>query len=73
VKDIESYRLEHGVTDKRHALGHEPQGASRSAAREAAQRRLLETQRRLSLERQLAQSRDMGRSIELGGGFGISM
>jgi hypothetical protein len=71
VKEIESYRLEHGVKDKASALGHEPQGASRSAAREAAQRRLLETQRRLGLERQLAQSREMGRSIERG--FGISM
>jgi hypothetical protein len=71
VKEIESYRLEHGVEDRTSALGREPQGASRSAAREAAQRRLVETRRRLGLERQLAQSR--GRGIEHGGGFGISM
>jgi ATP-dependent exoDNAse (exonuclease V) alpha subunit len=73
VKEIESYRLEHGVKDRTHALGREPQGASRSAAREAAQRRLLETQRRLGLERQLAKSREISRGIERGGGFGISM
>jgi conjugative relaxase-like TrwC/TraI family protein len=73
VKEIESYRLEHGVKDRTSALGREPQGASRSASREAAQRRLLETQRRLSLERQLAKSREISRGIERGGGFGISM
>ena len=73
VVGIERYRQEHGVTDTQKALGREPRSNSQSAAREAAQRRVLEAQRRLGLERQLARSRKMRRGIERGGGFGIGM
>jgi len=70
VKEIESYRQEHGVTDKRHAFGREPQSVSQRALREAAQRRLRETQLRLGRERQLAQERKRVRSIERGFSIG---
>jgi conjugative relaxase-like TrwC/TraI family protein len=70
VKEIESYRQEHGVTDKRHAFGREPKSISQQAAREAAQRRLRETQLRLGRERQLIQKRRITRSIERGFSIG---
>jgi hypothetical protein len=70
VKTIEGYRQEHGVTDKRHALGREPQTISQRAAREAAQRRLRESQLRLGRERQLTQEKRLARSIERGFGIG---
>jgi conjugative relaxase-like TrwC/TraI family protein len=70
VKEIEGYRREHGVTDKRRAFGREPESISQRAAREAAQRRLRETQLRLGRERQLAQERKRVRSIERGFSIG---
>jgi conjugative relaxase-like TrwC/TraI family protein len=70
VKEIEHYRQEHGVTDKRRALGREPQSALQRAAREAAQRRLREAQLRLGRERQLAQTKKLRRSIERGFSLG---
>ncbi len=70
VKEIESYRQEHGVTDKRRAFGREPESISQRAAREAAQRRLREMQLRLGRERQLAQERKRARSIERGFSIG---
>jgi conjugative relaxase-like TrwC/TraI family protein len=69
VQGVEGYRLEHGVKDTRNAFGREPQDAVARAVREAAQRRLVETQRRLGLEHQL-QTRQKTRSIERG--LGIS-
>jgi conjugative relaxase-like TrwC/TraI family protein len=72
VKGIENYRQENGVTDTQRALGREPQSASQRAAREAAQRRLLEAQRRLGRELQLAKLKERVRNIERGS-FGISM
>ncbi|HEX4464898.1 MAG TPA: MobF family relaxase [Solirubrobacterales bacterium] len=65
VQGVERYRLEHGVKDKSNALGHEPDDALARMAREAAQRRLGEVQRRLNLEHQLTRSREL-RSIERG-------
>jgi conjugative relaxase-like TrwC/TraI family protein len=70
VQGIEGYRLEHGVKDTRSAFGREPQDAVARAAREAARRRLAETQRRLGLESQLTQRRQRTRSIERGFGIG---
>jgi conjugative relaxase-like TrwC/TraI family protein len=64
VKGIEGYRLEHGVKDTGSAFSREPQDTAARAAREAARRRLAETQRRLGLEQQ------QGRSIERGFGIG---
>ena len=58
VQGVERYRLEHGVKDKGNAFGREPQDALARATREAAQRRLAETQRRLGLEQQLAKTRE---------------
>jgi conjugative relaxase-like TrwC/TraI family protein len=70
VKEIEGYRQGHGVKDKRHALGREPQSASQRAAREAAQRRLREVQLRLGRDRQLTQERKLKRSIKRGFSIG---
>ena len=64
VRGVERYRLEHGVRDKGSAFGREPQDAVARATREAAQRRLAETQRRLGLEQQLTKTRERTRSIE---------
>ncbi|HEY0390805.1 MAG TPA: MobF family relaxase [Solirubrobacterales bacterium] len=69
VQGVEGYRLEHGVKDTRNAFGREPQDAVARAVREAAQRRLVETQRRLGLEHQL-QTRERTKSIERGLGIG---
>jgi hypothetical protein len=70
VKEIESYRQEHGVTDKRRVFGREPESISQRAVREAARRRLRETQLRLGRERQLAQERKRVRNIERGFSIG---
>jgi hypothetical protein len=69
VQSIEGYRLGHGVKDTRNALGREPQDAAARAAREAARRRLAETQRRLGLEH-LVKTRQRTRSIERGFSIG---
>jgi conjugative relaxase-like TrwC/TraI family protein len=66
VRGIESYRQEHGVTDKKRALGKEPKEIGRQAARERAQRRLREAQRGLGRGQQLGRSRDTGRSLGIG-------
>ncbi|HEX4464529.1 MAG TPA: MobF family relaxase [Solirubrobacterales bacterium] len=66
VQRVERYRLEHGVRDKGSTFGREPQDAAARAAREAAQRRLAETQRRLGLEQHLAKTKQRTRSIERG-------
>ncbi len=69
VQGIESYRLEHRVKDTRNAFGREPQDAVARAVREAARRRLVDTQRRLGLEQQL-RTGQRTRSIERGFGIG---
>ncbi len=71
VQGIERYRLEHGVRDTGSAFGREPQDALARATREAAQRRLAETQRRLGLEQQLTRSRELTRSIGRDLGIGL--
>jgi conjugative relaxase-like TrwC/TraI family protein len=55
VQGVERYRLEHGVRDMGSAFGREPQ---ETVTREAAQRSLAETQRRLGLEQQRTLSRE---------------
>jgi hypothetical protein len=65
VQGVERYRLENGVKDTRNAFGREPHDAVARAVREAARRRVAETQRRLGLE-QLAKSKQRARSIERG-------
>jgi len=67
VQGVERYRLEHGVRDMGSAFGREPQD---TVTREAAQRSLAETQRRLGLERQLTLSKERP-SIERGLGIGL--
>jgi Mrp family chromosome partitioning ATPase len=71
VQGVESYRLEHSIRDKGSAFGREPQDATARAAREAAQRRLAEIQRRLGLEQQLAMTRERTRSIGRDLGIGL--
>jgi len=71
VQGVERYRLEHGVRGKGNAFGHEPQDALARATREAAQRRLAETQRRLGLEQQLTRTRERTRSIGRNLGIGL--
>jgi conjugative relaxase-like TrwC/TraI family protein len=70
VQGVERYRLEHGVKDTGNAFGPEPQSAAERAAREAAQRRLAHSQRRLGLEQQLAR-RETTRTIEPDFGVGL--
>jgi len=69
VREVEGYRLEHGVTDRSSAFGPEPQDAPARMAREATQRRLGDIQRRLGLEQELVRTREMrsmGRDIGIG-------
>lgn len=63
VKKIESYRQEHGVTDKSRAFGTRPQERS---ARKAAERSLRRIQRELGLKRQLARVRRAERGFGRG-------
>jgi AAA domain/TrwC relaxase len=63
VKKIESYRQEHGVTDKSRAFGTRPQERS---APKAAERSLRRIQRELGLKRQLARARRAERGIGRG-------
>jgi conjugative relaxase-like TrwC/TraI family protein len=71
VKMIEGYREAHGVTDQQRALGQRPKDGMQRASREAAQRRLRDSQRRLDLQRQLAKSRERGMGIERSLGIGL--
>ena len=70
MREVESYRLEHGVKDTGHTFGRQPKDGAERAERRAAERRLAETQRRLGLERQLA-LREQTRSIERDFGIGL--
>ena len=70
VEGIESYRVEHGITDKGSVLGPEPPNASARALREIAQRRLAETQHRLELEHRTV-TREITRSIGRDMGIGL--
>jgi hypothetical protein len=63
VRKIESYRQEHGVTEKSRAFGTRPQERS---ARKAAERSLRRIQRELGLKRQLARARRAERGIGRG-------
>jgi hypothetical protein len=69
VHGIESYRLENGVKDTRNAFGREPQDAVARAVRDAARRRLAETQRRLGLEH-LVKTKQSTRSTKRGFSIG---
>lgn len=63
VSQIETFRHEHGVTDKSHAFG-DPKTPHERAAREQAQRRLRETQRQLGMRQ--ARERQVERGMEIG-------
>lgn len=63
VRKIESYRQEHGVTDKSRAFGTRPQERS---ARKAAERSLRRIQRELGLKGQLARARRVERGLGRG-------
>ena len=65
VRTIEGYRQKHGVGDRDTALGPQPADRSAQHEREAAQRSIQRTQRRLGLEqaRTIERTRSMG--IEL--------
>jgi hypothetical protein len=70
VEGVECYRLEHGVRDTSNAFGREPKGGAERAAREAAQRRLADSRRRLGLEQQLVH-REQTRTVERDFGIGL--
>jgi conjugative relaxase-like TrwC/TraI family protein len=71
VRAIESHRNEHGIKDKDNALGHWREGEQDRSARDHAQDRLREAQRRL--ERTQQQERSMQRSREMSHGFDIGI
>lgn len=68
VREIEGYRLEHGVTDTGRAFGSKPPDPADRLARREAQRSLADHQRTLQLERRL-EIREP--SIELDTGIGL--
>jgi hypothetical protein len=70
VQGVQVYRFEHGVRDMGRAFGPKPPNALARAAREAAQRRLAEIQRRLGLEQQLAKTKARTRNMERDLGIG---
>jgi hypothetical protein len=63
VSQIETFRHEHGVTDRSHAFG-DPKTPHERAAREQVQRRLRETQRALGMRQ--ARERQAERGMEIG-------
>jgi conjugative relaxase-like TrwC/TraI family protein len=71
VRDIESYRSEHGIKDKDNALGHWREGGQDRSAHDRAQDRVREAQRRLERQQQL--DRSMQRSQEMSHGFDIGI
>jgi hypothetical protein len=71
VRDIESYRSEHGIKDKDSALGHWREGGQDRSAHDRAQDRVREAQRRLERQQQL--DRSMQRSREMSHGFDIGI
>ncbi len=68
VREIEGYRLEHGVTDTGRAFGPKPPDPADRLARKEAQRSLADYQRTLQLERRLEVREP---SIELDIGIGL--
>jgi hypothetical protein len=71
VQKIESYRLGHGVKDAGSALGPEPQDSAARVARQEAEQRLAETQRRLGLEQQSVRTKELTRSVGRDLGIGL--
>jgi len=65
VKQIETYRQEHGVNDKSRAFGQGKRPQERSA-RKQAERSLRRIQRELGLKRQLMRSRQLAQGIGRG-------
>jgi conjugative relaxase-like TrwC/TraI family protein len=65
VTEIEAYRQEHGIADRRRAFGTEPSRSVERQRREAKLRRLREVQRRLGREQHRERTRELRR------GFGI--
>jgi hypothetical protein len=71
VGRLEDYRQEHGVTDWRSALGHEPKGAAQREARKSAEASLRRAQRDLGLKRAQGRSKELGIGRERGLGIGL--
>jgi hypothetical protein len=60
VAQIESYRQEHGVTDKGRALGVQPKGPGERAVQKAVQAQIQRTQRELGLRQARARKAERG-------------
>jgi hypothetical protein len=70
VRVVEDYRQEHGIGDRKSALGPEPKDAVERASRKAAQASLRRAQRHLGLKREQGRSREQGMGIERSLGIG---
>jgi hypothetical protein len=66
VVEIEAYRQEHGITDRRRAFGNEPSRSAKRQRHEAELHRLREVQRLLGREQHRVRTRELRR------GFGIA-
>jgi hypothetical protein len=66
VREIEGYRLEHGVTDMARVFGPKPPEPGERLERRNAERRLAHHQRRLELEHRL-EIRERGIEMDIGG------
>lgn len=66
VTAIQSYRRERSITDTTSALGERPKAGINRAARETAQRRIREAQRRLGLQKQLERLESIERDVGFG-------
>lgn len=66
VEPIESYRQEHGITDRDNALGIEPQDGFERAAPERRENRLREIRRDIGHEHHLEHPRELGRGMGIG-------
>jgi hypothetical protein len=66
VREIEGYRLEHGVTDTARVFGPKPPEPGERLARKDAKRRLAEHQHELRLERRL-EIREPSIELDIGG------
>lgn len=73
VRDIETYRGEHGIKDKDSALGQRPEGWAERASHEHAQDRIREAQRRLGRQQQADRSMQRSQEMDHGLDFGIGM
>jgi hypothetical protein len=66
VSQIERYRQENGIKDPNKAFGREAKPGAERVRQQAAQRRLLETQRALGLGQHVARARQLGKGLSIG-------